>query len=393
MSENEYDLIVVGGGIAGVGVLQAAAARGYRALLLEQREIAFGTSSRSSKLIHGGLRYLESFQFSLVRESLNERKILLRIAPHLVRLVPFYIPVYGDTSRQAWQIRAGLSLYALLGSLRESARFRTIPREQWDELDGLKTIGLRKVFCYQDGQTDDAALARAVLASAQSLGANCAMPATMKAARAANDKWTVEYTGPNGDESATGRVLINAGGPWVETVRERITPKPPGFAVDLIQGAHIEVEGSVEKGIYYTEAPRDQRAVFTIPWKGHLMIGTTENEHTGPPEDVRALDSEIEYLLETHRHYFPGSDPRVINSWAGCRVLPRTKGSAFSRPRDVTLKVDNEARPTVLSIYGGKLTGYRATAEKVIDKVATTLGPRERVARTDELVLPKDEAE
>lgn len=391
MPDATLDLLVVGGGIAGVGVLQAAAAAGYDALLLEQRHVAAGTSSRSSKLIHGGLRYLETYQFSLVRESLSERRILARIAPELVRLVPFHIPVYESTSRSPFMIRAGLSLYALLGNLRRSARFDTVPRSRWSELDGLSTHGLRAVFRYQDGQTDDAALSRAVLRSAQGLGARAEIPATFVAARRDGDTWRVTYRAGERDLEVRARALVNAGGPWVEEIRDRIEPRPPGFAVDLVQGAHVEVEGSLERGIYYTEAPSDRRAVFSIPWKGRVMIGTTENVYEGPPGEVRALDSEVEYLLGVYRHYFPGREPRLVDAWAGNRVLPRAEGKAFDRPRDVTLVTDVPSRPTVLSIYGGKLTGYRATAEKVVEELRPTLGERARKARTDELPLTPDD--
>jgi len=166
MEQPDTDVLVIGAGVQGVGVAQAAAAAGYRVVQLERAQVAAGTSSRSSKLIHGGLRYLETFQLRLVRESLRERAILLRIAPHLVELVPFFVPVYHDTTRAAWKVRSGLSLYALLGGLGAEARFQTVPQAAWETLDGLRTDGLRAVFRYMDGQTDDVALCRAVAASA-----------------------------------------------------------------------------------------------------------------------------------------------------------------------------------------------------------------------------------
>lgn len=387
MSEPDYDVCVIGGGIAGAGVAQAAAAAGYRTLLLESRGVAAGTSSRSSKLIHGGLRYLETFQFSLVRESLAERKILLKIAPELVKLTPFYIPVFGTTTRSRWQVRIGLSLYALLGNLRESARFRTLPKDEWDRLDGLRTNGLRCVFEYFDGQTDDAALTRAVLGSALELGAVCEIPASLKEAKRDDTGWSIRFRKGETEGTCRARTVVNAGGPWVEEVRARMTPTPPGFEVDLVQGAHIEIDEKIEAGIYYTEAQRDRRAVFTIPWKGHAMVGTTENVYEGQPADVKPLEDEIEYLLETFQDYFPGRSPKLLDSWAGSRVLPRTKSSAFDRPRDVTLVVDDPTSPSLVSIYGGKLTGYRATALKVLAKLVPTLGVRAPKARTDELVL------
>ena len=163
-----FDVIVIGGGIHGAGVLQAAAAAGYSALLIEKSALASGTSSRSSKLIHGGLRYLESGQFALVRESLHERAVHLRIAPDLVELKPFFIPVYGQTRRRPWQLKLGLWIYALLGGFDASTRFGSVPRREWSELDGLETRGLDAVIRYYDAQTDDAQLTRAVVESARS---------------------------------------------------------------------------------------------------------------------------------------------------------------------------------------------------------------------------------
>jgi len=385
----EFDVLVVGAGIQGVGVAQAVCAGGHSVHVLEAREPASGTSSRSSKLIHGGLRYLESFQFSLVRESLAERAILLRVAPHLVRLVPFYIPVYGDTTRGPWKIRAGLSLYALLGNLRADARFASVPRREWEGLDGLRVAGLRAVLRYHDGQTDDAALCRAVLASAQELGARVSLGAELLRAEKQDGGWRVTYSVDGREETTTARVLVNAGGPWANTIAERISPAPPVRAVDLVGGTHVEVEGTLERGIYYTEAPSDKRAVFSIPWKGHIMVGTTEKPYTGDPRQVEATQAEIDYLLATHRHYFPASQGRVLTSWAGLRVLPQGEGKAFNRPREVILLADEPNRPSVLTIYGGKLTGYRHTAQRVLALVERSLQRAEPRADTRTLTLPR----
>lgn len=380
-----FDVVVVGGGIHGVGVLQAVAAAGWSALLVEERAIASGTSSKSSKLVHGGLRYLESGQLALVRESLAEREVLCRVAPELVKLVPFFVPIYRETTRRPWKIRAGLSMYALLGSLARDAWFERVPKREWERLDGLELAGLQHVFRYNDGQTDDAALCRAVLASAKELGAEIAMPARFERATRTSDGWRVSVEG-RGETSA--RVLVNAGGPWVNRVRGRIEPLPPGFDVELVAGTHVELEGKLERGIYYCEAPRDRRAVFTIPWKGRTLVGTTETPFKGDPRDVRATDAEVAYLVETFARYFPRRARKVVDAWAGLRVLPKGPGTAFDRPRETTLVVDDEARPTTLAIYGGKLTGYRATSEKVATRLKATLPARERKADTSTLRLP-----
>ncbi len=387
MRTPRYDIAVIGGGIHGVGVAQAAAAAGYSAILLEERAVAAGTSSRSSKLIHGGLRYLESAQLALVRESLRERTILARIAPKLVTLVPFLIPIYPETTRRPRTILAGLGLYALLGNLRRQALFARIPSSEWSALDGLDTRRLEAVFRYFDGQTDDAALTRAVLRSAIALGAEARIPAAFTGAERRVDGWSVRWTAGDRRERAEVGALVNAAGPWVESVRARIDPRPPGFDVEYVAGSHLELEGALARGIYYVEAPRDRRAVFAIPWKGRTLVGTTETPYAGDPAQVAPLDTEVAYLLETYTHYFPGRSTRILDAWAGLRVLPRGEGRAFDRPRETTLVVDDDAQPRLVAIYGGKLTGYRATAEKVIARLVPTLPHRARIARTDELPL------
>ncbi|MCB9913659.1 MAG: FAD-dependent oxidoreductase [Planctomycetes bacterium] len=391
MSAPDYDVVVLGGGIHGTGVAQAAAAAGQRTLLLEQTALAAGTSSKSSKLIHGGLRYLESWDFGLVHESLRERAILLRVAPDLVRLVPFHIPVYKSTQRSALEIRAGLCLYALLGGMRHEAQFESLARERWDGLDGLRTNGLKAVFRYYDAQTDDALLTRAVMASAQELGAELALPATFLRAWKTSWGYVGRYELDGEEREFRTRTLVNAAGPWIERVRANVEPLPPGFAVDLVQGTHIELAGKLERGAYYAESPSDRRAVFTLPWKGRTLVGTTEKVHEGAPEACAPTPAEIEYLQEIFLTYFPGKDATVQNAWAGLRVLPAAGGSAFGRSRETILTVDDAQVPRYLAIYGGKLTGYRAAAEQVLRRLRPALPPRPALGRTDELPLRRPE--
>src|SRR5271165_3018961 len=235
----EYDVIIIGGGIHGAGVLQAAAAAGHSALLIERRSLASGTSSRSSKLIHGGLRYLESAQFALVRESLRERAIHLRIAAELVELKPFFIPVYRDTRRRPWQLKLGLWMYALLGGFNAGTRFGAVPRREWSSLDGLKTQGLNADICYHDAQTDDALLTRAVVQSALSLDAQLAMPANFIGASLTDDGDAVAYDQGGKAMECTARVLVNAAGPWAPHIAGAIRPALRIPEVDLVQGTHI----------------------------------------------------------------------------------------------------------------------------------------------------------
>ena len=387
---DHFDVVIIGGGIHGVGVAQAAACSGHSVLLIEKTGLATGSSSRSSKLIHGGLRYLEGFDFSLVRESLKERAIIRKIAPELVHLRPFHIPVYPQTSRRPVTLRAGLSLYALLGGLRSSARFRTLDRSEWDELDGLETNNLQAVFQYYDAQTNDSKLTHAVMQSAMDHGAILNCPAEFISASLGDKTCEISYKHDGADKTCTCAAVINATGPWVNNVARRITPAPKRIEVDLVQGAHLIMQGSLEQGCYYMEVPQDKRAVFLLPWGEHSMLGTTEHSYTGDPADVHILDREESYLLDVLRHYFPRRSQQVIDRFAGLRVLPAAAGSTFKRSRETHLPVDNPHQPRLVTIYGGKLTGYRATAEKVMKLLHAVLPDRKAVANTAELMLRPD---
>ena len=385
------DVLIIGAGIMGAGVAQAAAAAGYSVRILEQTGIASGTSSRSSKLIHGGLRYLESAQFTLVRECLAERALLLKLAPHLVKLKPFHIPIYEHTTRRPWQIGSGLTLYALLGGLNKDARFQRLPRAQWGTLDGLTTNGLQRVFRYYDAQTDDAALTQAVIRSAQSLGAELIMPARFTAAEIDHDGVTVHYDHHNASHQCRAHLLINAGGPWANRILQHVTPAVPTLEMELVQGTHIIVDSQLQQGLYYLEAPKDRRAVFALPWQNKLMVGTTETFYAGDPRDVHPLTEEEDYLLDVLSHYFPAhrhlSRSDIASSFAGLRVLPKATGSAFSRPRETVFHPDNLLTPRLFTLYGGKLTAYRATAAKLMQRLKHVLPQRTPLADTRTLPL------
>ncbi len=383
----DCDVLIIGAGIHGVAVAQAAAAAGYDTVLLEQyAEPAQGTSSKSSKLIHGGLRYLESGQFRLVRECLAERRRLLHNAPHLVRLKPFFIPVYEDTRRRAWQIRLGLSLYALLGG----KAFASLARADWSQLDGLSRHGLQTVFRYYDAQTDDAALTQAVAASAQALGAEIRYRHAFVGASCDRTGCRVRYRRDGASEQLHAAVLVNATGAWVNRTLERIEPAATQLGIDLVQGTHLLIPSKLQRGVYYMEAPTDHRAVFAMPWQGNTLLGTTESLFSGDPAQVQPLEEEIAYLLAVYNHYFENGveSSEVIAAYAGLRVLPQSTSTAFHRSRDTLLHVDHEGCPRVLSIYGGKLTSHRVTAERVIQTVRTLLPRRAARADTRTLVLP-----
>ena len=387
----DVDVIVVGAGIHGVGAAQAAAAAGHSVLLLEQSAVAAGSSSRSSKLIHGGLRYLETAQLHLVYESLRERAILLRLAPQLVQLRRFYIPLYRHTRRRPWQLRVGLALYALLASFGTGAHIGSVPRRDWGTLDGLDSTDLQHVFWYHDAQTDDRALTAAVLHSAQELGAQLCCPARCLGATLLEHGVEVRWAGDAGEQRCRARVLINAAGPWAAHLAQRITPPIAVPRLECVQGTHIVLPDRIERGIYYVESPRDGRAVFVMPWREQLMVGTTETRFRGDPANVEPTATDIHYLLGVLKHYFPRfrarSSADVVAAFAGLRVLPAGSGHAFHRSRETLLVTDRAHSPRLLSIYGGKLTTWRAVSQRVLARVAPSLPRRRALARTDQLAL------
>ncbi|MBF0245233.1 MAG: FAD-dependent oxidoreductase [Planctomycetes bacterium] len=381
------DCLIVGGGIHGVGVAQALAAAGHDVIVLEKKALAAGASGKSSKLIHGGLRYLESGNLALVRESLHERELLLRLAPELVKRTPFHLPVYGVNSRPAWQLRVGLGLYALLAGLGEGARFSALGRSCWDQLDGLCTEGLKTVFRYWDAQTDDAELTRAVMRSAASLGARLFCPALFLGAERSPSGFLVRVLMDGRESEVCARCIVNAAGAWAVGITGAFNPELGAAAVENVQGAHIELPGRIEGGCYYMEVPQDKRAVFVMPWKGRTLVGSTENLHHGSPDEVTPLAEETDYLLRVFRRYFPERPTEVLDSWAGLRVLPRSQAGPFGRSRETRLQVDGPPLSRVVSVYGGKLTAYRATAAKVLRLLVPSLPQRSPRADTRELIL------
>jgi len=364
-----YDLCVIGGGIQGAGVAQAAALSGLSVALMEKSDWGAGTSSKSSKLIHGGLRYLQTLQIGLVYESLRERRILLDIAEDIVKPNWFYLPVYKTDLFKAWQVRIGLILYRLLAGRNNLAGFKQLPREQWHELEGLNTSDLDSVFIYQDAQTDDKILTQRVVASAEQHGATLLSPAKFLSAEKNDNGYLVSFAIDDQISSLQCRTLVNAAGPWINRIAETIEPKPPTIDVDLIKGTHLEFTQKLSEKCFYIEAKQDHRAIFMLPFKGGTLLGTTEQLFEGNPDGVAPSEEEISYLLEIIHSHFPHFNHQPSESWAGLRVLPASGNNPFQRSREVQFAETNN----YLAIYGGKLTGYRATAENALKKILKSM--------------------
>ncbi len=384
---SSFDLIVIGAGIHGAAVAREAAARGLSVAVLEQFDRpAQATSSKSSKLIHGGLRYLESHQFHLVYECLREQQILLRTAPHLVQRREFAIPVVPHAKRPAWLIQCGLYLYWLLGG----AKPQRLPLVT-AEADGLRSKQFDALLSYEDAQTDDVALTQAVLRSAETMGAHVELAASCESIVLAQETVAVSFRRQDALIEWRARAVVNASGPWVNEVIARVSPPIAHHAIEWVRGTHIELPGALSR-CYYVEAP-DGRAVFILPWRGHRLVGTTERVHRDRIEECHATEEEMLYLLETYNRYFaPACLPsQLINAWAGLRVLPAAKQSPFARARDAIVVNSRPVRPQVVSIYGGKLTSHRATAERVLKQLSWLGGKPTYDTRTQ--LLPLSESD
>jgi glycerol-3-phosphate dehydrogenase len=389
MAEDRFDVLVIGGGITGVGIALDAASRGFSVALAEKDDFASGTSGRSSRLIHGGFRYLEHRDFGLVHEALRERKILLRLAPHLVRPIPMYMLADSLPSRALY--RAGLTGYDLLAAGRNVGLHRSVRAERVREaVPGFG--GRSRGFRYFECQTDDARLTIEVARTAQACGAVLANHARAEGllggARVEGAAVVDELTGQRFEIRA--RATVNAGGVWADRVRgmaaagrERLVPS---------KGVHLVfAPGAVRTkvGVVAPSAAHDGRFVFLIPWEDRVYAGTTDTAYAGDLEDPAVDDSDREYILSAVAQYFPAVTERdVVASWAGLRpLLSRDNAPADVRTRDLSRRhAVFEDPPGLFTITGGKLTTYRAMAEDLVDRIADALGAAGR-CRTRNIAL------
>ncbi|MGB6356829.1 MAG: glycerol-3-phosphate dehydrogenase [Steroidobacteraceae bacterium] len=378
--EGAFDLLIVGGGINGAGIARDAAGRGLRVLLVEQGSLAQHTSSASTKLVHGGLRYLEYFQFRLVHEALAERERLLAIAPHLVHRKRFVLPYdQRQRLRPAWMVRLGLFFYdhlALGNSLERSAnvRFATSPLGQ-----PLRST-LRRGFAYSDCTVDDSRLVILNAKDAAERGAQVRVGHRLVRAAREGDVWKVLIEDRASQQaSVIARALVNAAGPWVAEVLAQRLDCRSRQAVRLIKGSHIVVRRIYEGDHAYVLQHADRRIVFVVPYQNDFtLIGTTDVPWPGDPGPMSIDPVEVEYLCQTVNGYFerqigPGD---VVWSYAGIRPLWDDAASdAAAVTRDYVLDVEAARGAPVLSVFGGKITTYRRLAEHALGKLEPHLGP------------------
>ena len=376
-----FDVLVIGGGITGAGIARDAAMRGLSVAIVEKAGWANGTSSKSSRLIHGGIRYLERGQIGLVRESVREREILLRIAPHLVKPLEFTWPVYQGARLPKWKLRAGLTIYDLLaGKRRVRAHDSLDVSEVLEKEPGLKRDGLTGGASYYDAATDDAGLTKANVFSAVEHGAIAvdhakAESTTATAGKADGAVLRDMITGATTRVSA--RITVSATGPW---------------QAKGTKGSHIILPRSRvgNHSAVTLTSPDDGRVMFVLPSGDDTVVGTTDIYTTETPDDVKASDAEVAYLLRAARAYFPDSGlarDDVKGTWAGIRPLATapagTKPSSISREHRIS-----RDKMGVLIVTGGKLTTYRAMAAEVVNHIELALSRKPNPAPTDEEPLP-----
>jgi len=418
-----FDLVVIGGGMAGAGIARDAALRGYRTLLVERKDFAFGTTSRSSKLIHGGLRYLEMFDVGLVRESLRERERLARLAPHLVRPLPFLVPVYRGARRGMLMIRMGMKFYDLLTPGKRTERYRTISREETLRLEPhLEAADLCGAGYYFDDlllSPERLCLENAL--SAQRWGAAVYNYAEVTEIRGrglgawgvgqgagstgrgagsmglgAGDGWEVEIRETIGGSTArvTARVVVNAAGPWADRVRRLAGVDRGRRVLRTTKGIHLLLPRITSHAVYIA-AQRDDRMFFVIPWQQFTLVGTTDTDFAGDLDRLAATREEVEYLMQETRRVFPGAhvrDEDVAYTYAGVRPLSFEEGRSASAVSRAHRVVPEGEDGSFLTITGTKLTCFRSLAEEAVDAVGRLLGTP-APCRTHRLALDGSDGE
>jgi D-erythritol 1-phosphate dehydrogenase len=377
------DLLIVGGGINGAGIARDAAGRGLTVTLVEQSDLAAATSSWSSKLIHGGLRYLEQYEFRLVREALQEREVLLRLAPHIIRPLLFVLP-HDRSMRPTWMIRAGLWLYDHLGGRITLPGSKAVSFPHMEYSAGLKG-DYRSGFVYSDCRVDDSRLTVVNAIAAREKGARVLTRTRFEEARRVDGGWEA-VVAPIGGQKRTirARALVNAAGPWVMDVLDRVAGDRIKGSVRLVKGSHIIVPKVHSQGHAYILQNPDKRVVFVIPYEGrYSLIGTTDVAVPNIEVAARITPEETRYLLDAANRFLakPLTEADVVSTYAGVRPLYDDGSDDPSQvTRDYVLRLDSvyqdagasrprDRKAPLLTIFGGKITTYRCLAEEVLDKL------------------------
>jgi len=375
-SKKRYDLLVIGGGINGAAIANLAAAAGARVALVEKNDWASGTSSKSTKLLHGGIRYLENFEFDLVAESLKERFIQWKNVPHLVKPMRFIIPVYRGQGRPLWMMRAGVWLYDVLSGKYTLGSHANLSKEEVLQLaPALKKEGLVGGVSYFDAQMDDARICLENVLMALKRGVDAANYAEMvefikEDGKAVGARVKDTLSGDTVEIMAQ-KTIVTAG-PWSDELRRKDTPKTRG-RLRPTKGAHIVCRGNAGENAFLLQNKKDNRIFFIIPFKGNMLIGTTDTDYSGPADEVRVEEADIDYLLGQAAAIFPSlhlSRERIITTFAGLRPLVYERGSPSKVSRKHVIERNFSG---IYYVMGGKYTTYRSIALECIAKVLPEL--------------------
>ncbi|UCE03248.1 MAG: glycerol-3-phosphate dehydrogenase [Candidatus Latescibacterota bacterium] len=381
------DLVIIGGGINGAGVARDAAERGFRVILVEKDDFASGTSSRTSKLVHGGVRYLEQGAIRLVWEACHERQTLLRIAPHLVRPLPFVFPLYEDSRFPPWQLRLGMWLYDVLAAFRNVRRHRMLRPRRSAWLHGLRRGALRAAALYYDAAMDDTRLVLENILAARAAGAtplNDVVAQRLLIRDGQVRGVEVEERQSGARVELTAPLVLACAGPWTNALLSQLPGSPRPVAPT--RGTHIVVRRLREHALTLA-AGRDGRVFFVLPWVGLTLVGTTDARDDSDPDEIAPTESEIEYLVAEANRFLPDAHltrDDVIAAFVGLRPLKDSHGDASERGREHEIL---EPLPGLLCVVGGKYTTYRTVAEEIVDRVEKRLGKR-KPCRTDRTALP-----
>ena len=378
---NLYDVFVIGGGVNGCGVARDAAGRGYSVYLAEKSDIASGTSSASSKLIHGGLRYLENFEFSLVRESLRERDILIKIAPHLIKEMRFILP-HHNKLRPVWLLKLGMLLYDNLYSSKYIKRSSYI-RLPFHESKSTLKDAFKKGFEYSDCITDDARLTVLNATDAKRLGGNINTRTIVKNMEQKKGVWNIEVLNTISNETkyVQAKVVVNATGPWIDNFLKHYSKQTKVDNIRQVKGSHIVVKKLFNHSYAYIFQNSDGRIFFAVPWENEFtFIGTTDVDFKDNLDNFSVSDDEINYLCKSANQYFRSgiSSNDVIKHWSGVRPLYHDGSiKAQKASRDYTIRIDSQDNNSALiNIFGGKMTTFRQLSEEVVNKVGSILGEK-----------------
>lgn len=391
MSDQIHDLFIIGGGINGCGIARDAAGRGYTVYLAEMNDLASGTSSASTKLVHGGLRYLEHFEFRLVREALQERELLWDIAPHIIRPLRFVLPHHNGL-RPKWMLRIGLWLYDHIGGRKHLPVSQSVNLKKSKSGQPLKEK-FNAAFEYSDCWVDDARLVVLNAMDAAQKGALVNPRTKVMSASRDHSGWQITVQKANGNtETIRARMLINAAGPWVDQVLDVMEHTESPSHIRMVKGSHIVVKKLYDHDKCYMFQNADDRVVFAIPYEDDFtLIGTTDEDFEGDPKDVAISSAELNYLCAVTSEYFrsPVTRGDVVWAYSGVRPLYDDGASAAQEAtRDYVLELDyDEQEPALLNIFGGKLTTYRRLSEEVLEHVENALG-RKGARWTHTMPLP-----